>query len=677
MLYRKAATDKLLLLGVDGLDPRYTCKMLEEKKMPNLQKLLDNGACSKDLVMLGGHPTVTPPMWTTLATGCYANVHGITGFWRKGSDIDKLTYNIDSRLCKAEPLWNCFAEAGKKTLVWHWPGASWPPTSDSPNLMVVDGTSPGNVGMAIAQVDGEFLVSADETFQQVSYQPAAAIDAVPSCVIEDLELEEQPEMNAGIEAMSNHTGETAFYVMGLDQTCTQLTEQALDAVFSPIKPASGWKKMPEGAKEFTILLSKGLIRRPCLILKNEEGVYDTVEVYKSKKDENPITILKEGIMNRQVVDEAVKADGTRFPRVNRNMKLLQMKPDGSQLTVFISAGNDMENDSVWHPKSLFKEVGENVGYPTPTSFIGTQNKVFITDCMLDCWNATADWQADSLLYLIKEKDLDVIFSHFHAIDMQEHMFIKHLADRPFNRLPHEDYVKFMDDIYIQTDYYLGKFVHLLDEGWTIAVFSDHGQVAPKHDIPVLAEMSGVSIPVMEELGYTVMKKDENGNDIAEIDWGKTRAVAQREGHIYINLKGRDPHGIVDPADKYELEEQIMTDLYSYKDKETGHRVVSLALRNKDAVLIGQGGPEAGDIYFTLAENYNYDHADCLSTTYGEEHTSVSPIFLIAGKGVKKNFVTDRIIRQIDFVPTIAVLGGVRMPAQCEGAPAYQILEEEY
>ena len=47
-----------------------------------------------------------------------------------------------------------------------------------------------------------------------------------------------------------------------------------------------------------------------------------------------------------------------------------------------------------------------------------------------------------------------------------------------------------------------------------------------------------------------------------------------------------------------------------------------------------------------------------------------------GKGLKKSFKTDRIIRQIDLAPTVAALVGVRMPAQCEGAPAYQIFEEE-
>ena len=55
-----------------------------------------------------------------------------------------------------------FRRSRKKTLVWHWPGSSWPPSSDSENLMVIDGTSPGSVGMAIAEADKEFLVGASE-----------------------------------------------------------------------------------------------------------------------------------------------------------------------------------------------------------------------------------------------------------------------------------------------------------------------------------------------------------------------------------------------------------------------------------------------------------------------------------------------------------------------------------
>ena len=83
MLQRKALTDKILLLGVDGMDPRLTRKYVDAGKMPNVKSYLERGAAREDLTLLGGHPTVTPPMWTTLATGCYANVHGITGFFRQ------------------------------------------------------------------------------------------------------------------------------------------------------------------------------------------------------------------------------------------------------------------------------------------------------------------------------------------------------------------------------------------------------------------------------------------------------------------------------------------------------------------------------------------------------------------------------------------------------------------
>lgn len=680
---RKARADKILLLGCDGLDPRLTRKYVDMGLMPNVKKYIETGAQRHDLVLLGGHPTVTPPMWTTLATGCYANVHGITGFYRNGKEIGTQGYNLDSRNCKAEPLWNCFAEAGKKTLVWHWPGSAWPPTSDNPNLMVVDGTAPGSVGMAVAQVDKEIIVGASPEIESVTFKAKGASDAHAACVVSDVPVDEEAGGLAGLDTASNMDGVNSFVIYKESQTTTQITEAPLDLAQSPIKPASGWAAAPADAKEFTVLLSGGLIRRPSLILKNEQGIYDRIAIYKSKKDTEPLCVCPLGEMVAEVFDEAIKND-KKYEKVNRNFRLLKLGENGNNVTLYVSAGMDATNDSVWHPKRLFKEVTENVGYPTPTSMIGCQDSMLITDCMLANWYVTADWQAAALLHLIESEDLDVVFSHYHAVDLEEHMFIKHLADRPFNKHPVSVAEKWMEDLYVQTDYYLGKFLHLLDEGWTILIFSDHAQVAPAHEIPMLIDMNGTCTPLMEKLGYTVLSRDENG-EVTGIDWTKTRAIIQREGHLYLNLKGRDQHtledgtvidGIVDPEDKYELEEQIMTDLYSLKSESTGHRIVSVALRNKDAVLLGQGGPEAGDICLWLTEGYNFDHADCLSTTYGENDTSVSPIFIATGKGLKQGYETERIIRQIDFAPTVAVLGGVRMPAQCEGAPAYQIFEEE-
>lgn len=678
MLQRKAASEKILLLGVDGMDPRYTRYMVDQGKMPAVAEYIKRGACREDLVMLGGHPTVTPPMWTTLATGAYANVHGITGFFRCGSDIDLMDYNLDSRLCKAELLWNVFAEAGKKTLVFHWPGSSWPPTSDSENLFVVDGSSPGTVAMSVAQVEHEFIVAASEVIPELRFIPKAPMEASSACIITDLDLDDKKEESA----ISLSDG-LRIYIDDINQMNWISSEDLVDIAQSPIKVAEGWDNAPADAKEFTILLSGGLIRRPALILKNENGVYDTVAVYKNKKSTEALAILPVGEMVVGIVDEAYRGD-KKF-EVNRNMKLIKMEPDGSALTIYVSAAMDIHNDLVYSPKRLHKALCDNIGYPPPTSSLGRQDTMLITDCMLATWDVVADWQAKSIQYLIETEGIEVVFSHYHNIDLEAHKFIKHLADREFNRNPVEVAEKWMEDIYTQTDRYLGQFLHYLDEGWTVIVFSDHAQVAPAHDIPEgLFHCEGTGITLMAEMGYTVPIKNEKGRTIG-IDWTKTKAVSQREGNIYLNLKGRNKHtladgtvidGIVDPAEQYELEEEIITKLYQLTDKKTGHRVVSVALRNRDAVLLGYGGPECGDICCWLAEGYNNDHADSLSTAYGEGNTSVSPIFIAAGKGIKPGY-TERIIRQIDFAPTVAVLGGVRMPAHCEGAPVYQILENEY
>ena len=87
--------------------------------------------------------------------------------------LDTAGYNLDSRLCQAEALWNVTAEAGMKTLVWHWPGSSWPPTSDSPNLHVVDGTQPAAISAGVARVDMEKIVLAKTAIKEVLFKPAA------------------------------------------------------------------------------------------------------------------------------------------------------------------------------------------------------------------------------------------------------------------------------------------------------------------------------------------------------------------------------------------------------------------------------------------------------------------------------------------------------------------------
>ena len=685
-----AKASKVAVLGIDAMDPRLTRKYVDMGIMPNTKKIIEAGSCRHDLMLLGSMPTVTPPQWTTLATGAHPQTHGITAFYRQGGDLDKVALNFDSTNCKAEQLWNVTAEAGKKTIVWHWPGSAWPPSSDSENLHVVDGTSPGGVNMSSAQIDGEYIVMAAETVEVIEYRSGAMTDAKVPCVVTGLGEEKKAKKGGGLNDLMQRKSDEGFplYIVNPNKDGQGGSHMIpADIAFSSIKPAEKWaNEVPADAKEFVLLLSGGLLRRPCLVLKGENGVYDHVAIYKNKKAAEPMVVINNREYVRDIVDDSIKGDDVK--KVTRDMRVLEIAEDGSKVRMFVSASMDISTDSFWHPKSLYKEIVENVGYPSPCSTLGFGDFELIYDCMHQCWEHVGDFQADSLTYLMENNGYEVVFSHFHAPDLQKHMFIRNLAKGTENTTA-EQYEFIMQAIYTQIDRYLGKFVPFMDEGWTLVVTSDHAQVCPKHGLRGLGD-TGCNIQIMEELGYTVRAVNpETGKKRRAMDWTKTTAVANREMHIYINLKGRNQHtvkdadgneviidGLVDPADQYEFEEQLITDLYNIKDKETGKRIIAWALRRKDAAVMGLGGdyPDCGDIIYCMAEGYEHDHDDSMPTSLGECDTSAGPIFIGAGPGFKVGFETTRMIEQIDVAPTLAAIMGLRMPADCDGAVIHQIIE---
>ena len=96
-----------------------------------------------------------------------------------------------------------------------------------------------------------------------------------------------------------------------------------------------------------------------------------------------------------------------------------------------------------------------------------------------------------------------------------------------------------------------------------------------------------------------------------IDWSRTQAISQRTSYIYVNLKGRDPQGIVEPADYNAFVAKIIDDLYAYRDPSTGKRVASFALNRNDMEVVGLGGKHCGDIFFILEPEFTRCHGNGL------------------------------------------------------------------
>lgn len=675
-------TEKLIVLGIDGMDPAFTKYMMDKGEMPAVKTLVDRGACREDLVLLGGMPTITPPMWTTLSTGAYASTHGITGFWNVDSeDRSKLVYGLDSTICRAEQSWNGIAEAGYRTLVFHWPGSSWPPTSDSPNLAVVDGVQPGYVGFGTGMRDDEVLVTASVKIEVAKFMPkAGTANTGAGCILSDLDIkEESAGSKAAGDACTNAGASVSNIMMTLEDGEFSIENMPYNTSQAPLKEATGWANAPTDAKEFTVVLCNGLLRRPCLLLKNEAGEYDTIAMYKNKKEETPLAVTKYREFSPCYLDDVILEDGSKATCA-RSIGYVYHDDNYETINLWISRANDITDDAPWHPKSLHKEIIENVGYWCWTSGLGGKNTYFSELLMLPTWEIYNNWQAACLKYFIDNDKYDVIFSHLHNVDGIGHNIWPHgHLNVHTNPEDIERNHEFMAETYRQTDRYLAQFLQYLDEGWTIILTSDHGLICDTNEEgpALMGDAFGVNAKIMDELGYTVLKRDEEGNILKEIDWSKTRAVATGTNHIFLNVKGREPFGIVEPEDQYALEEEIIDALYAYRDPKTGRRIISLAVRNCDALVFGMGQEGMGDIIYFLEDGFHRVHGDSWSTRrdHADHHTSVSPIFVAAGPGIKKGYYTDRVIRQVDVAPTITTLLDVRMPAQCEGAPIYQIIED--
>ena len=70
--------------------------------------------------------------------------------------------------------------------------------------------------------------------------------------------------------------------------------------------------------------------------------------------------------------------------------------------------------------------------------------------MHQCWQHVADFQADSLNYLMSNEGYQVVFSHFPAPDLQKHMFIRDMKKGTDHVTP-EQYEFIMEAIYKQID----------------------------------------------------------------------------------------------------------------------------------------------------------------------------------------------------------------------------------
>jgi len=74
---RKARVKRLVIIGLDGFDPKLAAQFMADGKLPNLQRLKQEGTFAP---LATSYPSISPVAWSSFATGVDASFHNIFDF---------------------------------------------------------------------------------------------------------------------------------------------------------------------------------------------------------------------------------------------------------------------------------------------------------------------------------------------------------------------------------------------------------------------------------------------------------------------------------------------------------------------------------------------------------------------------------------------------------------------
>jgi predicted AlkP superfamily phosphohydrolase/phosphomutase len=151
----------------------------------------------------------------------------------------------------------------------------------------------------------------------------------------------------------------------------------------------------------------------------------------------------------------------------------------------------------------------------------------------------------------------VVVSVFDITDRLQHMFIRFLFENhpAVREVDAEKYKYVIEDLYVQMDELLGRTMEFVDDDTVLLVMSDHGFKPFKWGFNVNSWLYNE--------GYLALKSGENSGEwFDNVDWSKTKAYCLGLAGIYLNIRDREAKGIVD-ADtekailKKELKEKLL------------------------------------------------------------------------------------------------------------------------
>ena len=686
---------RAILIGLDGLIPDFAERFAGEGVCPNLKKLMAQGCMAENWP---APDTLTPTNWVSLSTGAWPGTHQITSFslHYEGTPFDEIYSNQaimfpvrprvkeDLRI-KAEFIWDAAAREGLRCITANYPGA-YP--ASNPDLVAVDGEGGGVFSGLCCVRPVQLYVVGKRLAQQAKSAERHDMVANPFSTDHDIPI--------ALRTADGSAGVPASRLPVLDSVILEAGETAMEL--------HGGSYVPVGEADRQFRTDR---RLRLYVYATEQG-YDRVRI---SDDGSPETCLADLAVGER--SDWLHTRGTALfagecapndwgVAIDREMKLNaryrfeleELSPDAKELVL---KRTNMFNSWGWsqpaeladrlidlmdeHKGEIEEALHDRCQRPSPFSQVVTPTSVGTY-----CTALTSKVLSDTY------PDWRLMYVQIHSPDGMNHNEIPNVIAGANGYDPEtaEEHWSHFREEYHTLDNMVGELMEAFDDGETaIIVVSDHGAVAASYSV-----WAG---KFLEDAGLTVYKDLPDGKQI--VDFEKSKAVPgdfPLTPCVWVNLKGRDPQGVVEREDYESVREEIIGALTAARCPFTGRTPYAVVARTEELACMGQWGPTQGDVVLLTRGEYENTGAGAVCTvgpidrdkldpwrktgfqeySYGQHlgyypnartgEATVAGTFLAAGPGIRKGYRRKAPIWTVDVVPTICYLLGIKPPAQCEG-----------
>ncbi len=620
---------KLLVLGLDGLDPRGLNRLLHEGKLPNMSRLMTMGGFRT----LGSSlPPQSPVAWATFTTGRDPGGHGIYDFVQR----DPQTYLPYLSIARTEPpdktlalgpwkvplssgkveclrqgraFWDLLADAGIPGVAYRMP-SNFPPQGEKVKQLA---------GLGAPDLRGSY-----GEFSYYTEAPFPHADKITGGAVYQVALKDNRVI-------------TRLY--GPDNTLR--------------------KDAPRAFAELNLLVDRShkLVK---LLISDQEVVLRQGEWSEW------ITVSFELIPHLKQVSGICRF---YLKEVSPYLKLyatpVNVDPRDPALPIAAPEGFSQE---------LARKFGLFYTQGFPHDVKALRQGVLDDEEYLHQSGLAFDEENRMFDLALNEFDRGLLFYYYATSDRTQHMFWRTMDPRhpAYDPKVAAKFGHAIEQCYLDCDAVVGRALEACDKDTTLIVLSDHG-FAPYY------RSFHLNTWLARNDYLAGVEPWSKGSDIfGNADWSNTFAYGLGFNSIYINLQGREPYGIVGPEERTMLAQQLAEELRAVRDPDTGARVIE-AVHLAEKVYSKDQAAHAPDLVVGYAFGYRCSDESVLGELsdrltednldkWSGDHCvdrSLVPGILLTNKSI-----TAEAPALTDLTATVLAEFGVSKPEEMSGKPIW-------